>query len=308
MPGAAKRTIAVAVGVAVAVTVAIILMRTGESPAARPGSSQPTPAMPPPAKPRRAAVEGPGPGATANRGADEAAISPAEKAARVEKIKKDYEEIRAKTAADYSAAGARFPGGLNAFLRQLALLEREKRADLAAVLSPHELEDLELRETLAGQQIQRWLGDTPVSDEQRRAVFRLQREFDDRFALTFDVTPKALLERETARHRLQEEIRGLLGDALFASWLRGEGPDYANFVAFATREGLPAEMPLNLWRTKNEFIRRRLELAAQPLSSPQLAAAQNALARDIETRVLAIVGPAAMVTARKEILNWLPLR
>ena len=77
---------------------------------------------------------------------------------------------------------------------------------------------------------------------------------------------------------------------------------------FAAREELPADTPLNLWRAKNEFIRRRLELAAQPLPAQQLAAAQSALARDIEARVLGILGPAAMVSARKEILNWLPVR
>jgi hypothetical protein len=48
----------------------------------------------------------------------------------IARIESDYDEIRAKAAADYAAAGKAFPGGLNAFLRQLALLEREKGADL----------------------------------------------------------------------------------------------------------------------------------------------------------------------------------
>lgn len=305
MRGTAKRTVGLSVGVAVGLAVAVLILTTRTP-------SPPEPKLPAKKRPhveQRGPVSSEPPRKPAASSAPAASpLSPAEKAARVEKIKKDYEEIRTKAAADYSAAGPKFPGGLNAFLRQLALLEREKRADLAAMLSPRELEDLELRETLAGQQVQRWLGDSAATDEQRRAVFRLQREFDERFALTFDVTPKALLERETARHRLQEQMRELLGDALFASWLRGEGPDYAGFVSFAAREELPADIPLSLWRAKNEFIRRRLELAAQPMSPQQLASAQAALARDIEARVLGILGPAAMVSARKEILNWLPLR
>ena len=73
-------------------------------------------------------------------------LSPAEKAARVAQIRRDYDEIRAKTSADFAAAGTSYPGGLNAFLRQLALLEREKRRDFAAVLDPGELEDLEMKE------------------------------------------------------------------------------------------------------------------------------------------------------------------
>jgi len=48
-------------------------------------------------------------------------LSP-EKAARVEQIKRDYDDVRTKAAAEYSAAGRDFPGGLNGFLRQLTLL------------------------------------------------------------------------------------------------------------------------------------------------------------------------------------------
>lgn len=237
-------------------------------------------------------------------------LSTAEKARRVEKISRDYDEIRAKASADYSAAGPTFPGGLNAFLRQLALLEFEKRADLAAILSPPELEDLELRETTAGQLVQKWLGDTAATEAQRRAVFRLQRAFEEKFALTFDVAPPALLERETARHALQEQIHAVLGDALFAFWLQGEGGEYAQFVKFAATQGLPPETPLQLWRAKNEFTLKRLELHAQNterrLPAEQMRAAQSALAQQTEARILAIVGQGAMVAARSDVLGWLP--
>ena len=237
-------------------------------------------------------------------------LSPGEKAARVEKINRDYDEIRTKASADYSAAGPSFPGGLNAFLRQLALLEFEKRADLAAVLSPSELEDLEWRETTAGQLVQKLLGDTPATETQRRAVFRLQRAFEEKFALTFDVAPAALLQRETARHTLQEQIHAVLGDALFAAWLQGEGGDYAQFVKFAAVQGLPAEAPLQLWRAKNEYTLQRLELHAQNterrLPAEQMRAAQAALTQQTEARILAIVGQGAMPAARAEVLSWLP--
>jgi len=69
-------------------------------------------------------------------------LSPGEKAARVDQIKRDYDEIRAKLSAEFAAGRSNNPGGLNAFLQQLALLEREKRQDLAAVLDAAELEDL----------------------------------------------------------------------------------------------------------------------------------------------------------------------
>ncbi|MDO8540003.1 MAG: hypothetical protein Q7S40_06130 [Opitutaceae bacterium] len=301
-----------AIGIAVAIVVAVIALMTW-----RPGLAPPPVSSAPEAKsalnkrapdvevkpPRRKDVP---PAETRRSGLP--VLSAAEKAARVGKIKKDYDEIRNKTAADYSAAGSSFPGGLNAFLRQLALLEREKRADFAAVLSPEELEDLELRETNAGQAVQRWLADTVATDEQRRKVFRLQHTFEDRFALTFDLTPPALLERERIRHQTQEQILTVLGDALFDEWLRGEGPDFANFVKFAAQQGLPADASLNLWRAKNDFTLRRLELSTQKLPPDQMRAAQAALAQQTEARILGIVGPGALPLARREILGWLPGR
>ena len=234
-------------------------------------------------------------------------LTPEEKAARVEKIKRDYDEIRAKTSAEYSAAGAAFPGGLNAFLRQLALLEREKRADLAAVLTPQELEQLEMHETVAGQTVERLLGPTHATVEQRRTVFRLQREFEDRFALTFDLTPQALVERERGRQQVQEQIRAVLGDDLFGSWLFGEGEDYALFLAFAARHNLPPTAPLELRQVKNEFALRRLELnAAKGMTEEQRRAARANLAQQTEIRVASIIGQNALQAGRKDILSWLP--
>jgi hypothetical protein len=232
------------------------------------------------------------------------ALSPNEKSARIDKIKRDYDEIRAKASADYTAAGAGFPGGLNAFLRQLALLEREMRADFAAVLSPAELEDLEYRETAAGQLVQRLLGNTAAVDAQRRAVFRAQLEFDDRFALTFDTSPPALLERERARQTLQGAIAGLLGsDELFAAW----DADFARCRDFVSQQGLVGRVAWELWTAKNDFTLQRLALASQRgLPPEQLRIEQGNLTRQTETRVLGILGASAMDAARNDLLGWLP--
>jgi hypothetical protein len=226
---------------------------------------------------------------------------------RADKIRRDYDEMTAKFSADYSAAGNAFPGGLSAYLRQLALLQREKHKDLAALLTPRELEDLEMRDTPAGQTVAQQLGDTAATEEQRRAVFRLQKEFEDQYALIFDLTPPALLARETDRQALQQKIRAVLGDDLFGSWLRGEGPDYAGFVAFVQQAGLAAGTALDLWRSKSDFVAARLQLKARTdLAPPQLAEAERALNAQALTRVTGLLGPAAVAGPAREILTWLP--
>ncbi len=234
-------------------------------------------------------------------------LSPAEKTVRIAEIKRDYDDIRAKASMDYTTAGTSFPGGLNAFLRQLALLEREKRLDFAAVLTPRELEDLEFRETNAGQLTQKLLGESAATEEQRRAAFRVQLEFEDRFALTFDTTPPALLERERARCETQEKVRAVLGDDLFATWLKGEGPEFGLFSTFVAQQGLPPTTAMELWRAKIEFTLQRLEVAAQSnLTAEQARIAHADVARQSQARVMAILGPGAMQAAGQEVLGWLP--
>lgn len=232
----------------------------------------------------------------------------ADKAARIDKIRRDYDEIRTKMSADYGAAGDKFPGGVSAFLKQLALLEREMHADFAAVLTPRELEDYEMSESPTGQALRRRLGDAAVTDEQRRAVFRLQREFDDRFALVFDVSPSALAERTKLQQQVREKVRVLVGDAVFATWLSAEDPSYAAMRTMAAQAGLPGTTVEELWRIKNEFILGRLEIAAQAgLTAPQRAAMQTALADQTRSRVAVLVRPEALQPGN-EALAWLPSR
>jgi hypothetical protein len=271
------------------------------------GSSPDQPGVAGPTSPGGKTTPAPGGTGTTKTARPKLNLTAAEKQARIEQIKRDYTEVRNKASAEFAAAGANFPGGLNAFLRQLALLEREMHEDYAAFLEPHELEDLEMRDTTAGQLVQRVLGDTPASEEKRREAFRLYRAFENEFALTFDLTPPALLARERERIATQEKIRSTLGDQLFGSWLRGEGPEFGQMTEFAARHGLPPDAPLNLWRARNDLTIRRLELATQPGLTPDaLRQAQELLTRQAEARVLAIIGSGALETARQEALGWLP--
>lgn len=234
--------------------------------------------------------------------------SDADRLARADKIRRDYDEMTTKFSADYAAAGNAFPGGLSAYLKQLALLQAERRKDLAALLTPNELEELEMRESSAGQTVQKLLSGTAASDEQRRAAFRAQKEFEDRFALTFDLSPAALATREAARQATQQKIRAVLGDEVFGAWLSGEGTDYAGFATFTKQQGLASSVALDLWRVKSEFTLARLQLKARTdLVPAQIAEADRVLASQALTRVTGLIGPAAVAGPGRELLTWLPM-
>jgi hypothetical protein len=151
-------------------------------------------------------------------------LTAAEKAARVAKIRADYDAIRKDVTAELDAAGSASLAGpgpfgeTRVFLRRLVLLQREERDDLAHVLDARELEDLELRESPAGQLVVARLAATSATEVQCRSVFRLEREFDERFGFVFDLTPDALAERARLRRETDEKIRAVLGQELFQIW------------------------------------------------------------------------------------------
>jgi hypothetical protein len=242
--------------------------------------------------------------ATATPGA-RAGLS-ADKLERLAKIRRDYDEIRMKMSAEFAAAGDKYPGGLNAFLKQLALLEREMHADFAAALTPAELEDYEMAESTTGKALAGRFGAVATSEEQRRTLFRWQKEFDDRFALVFDVTPMALVERVKVQQAMREKVRAMLGDEDYAKWLQAEDASYAGMRTLALQQGLSTKAVSELWRAKDEWTQRKLEIAAQPGLTPEQRAAMHAsLAQQTRARVSALLG-VDILSAGHEALVWLP--
>lgn len=251
----------------------------------------------------RVAVERKG-AAEAKMGAGE--LSAEEKNARIEKIRRDYEEMRTKVSADYAAAGAAFPGGLNGFLRQLALLEREMRADIAQVLTVSELEDYEMRETTTGKNLAQRLAGLSLAEDTQRAVFRLMREFDDRFSLVFDVSAPALLERTRVQQAMWANVRARIGDEAFGQFVRPDDASLGEIQAAAARLGWPAHVTDELWRIKTELVLRRLEIAAQPgLTPEQRAVMRSAHGAQTRSRVIALTGPDVLVPG-SVAFGWVP--
>ncbi|MDP3070662.1 MAG: hypothetical protein Q8N18_10250 [Opitutaceae bacterium] len=149
------------------------------------------------------------------------ALSALEKSARVDAIRRDYEELRRRVAGELAATEAATVADAKVLLRQLALLENELHADLARVLDAAELEEFELRESTTGVRVTQRLAGTGASEAQRRAVFRAQRAFDLKYAFALELGVEALAERERARRETEARIRAVLGEAGFAAWSGG---------------------------------------------------------------------------------------
>jgi hypothetical protein len=221
----------------------------------------------------------------------------------MQKIKDDYDELTLAVLGGLGGDENGRAGPSDTLLRQLALLEQERRRDIAATMTPREFEDLELKESAAGRLVDRALKGTNVSDEQRREVFRLQREFELQFDGRREAAPLTYLEREQVRQRTQERIRAVLGEDLFRVWLAAADDLYAVTAA----RGVPTQIARDLMQTRDDYNMRVLSLQVAPgLAADQRLAARRQLAEETRSRAAAILGPQLYQTAHAELLTWLP--
>lgn len=158
----------------------------------------------------------------------------AEKRAKLRGITQDYDEMMAK----FGASGVQ----LASDKEKVRLLKAERDRDIAALLTPDELADYELRTSPASATLRSRYGDAIESEEDFRKLYALQKAFDDKFptdALMGRVTPEAMRARSDAQQQLQSDIRSALGDDKYAALRRASDPELKTLDSLVSRVGLP---------------------------------------------------------------------
>lgn len=159
---------------------------------------------------------------------------PDEKLERIDRIHADYgdmtDDIRARSG-----------GLLLATDREmLALLDQECRKDVAAILTAEELERYDMLNSVTARTLRARLATFAPSETEFRALFRLQREFDERFALPSGAADDAAQrDRTAAEAALNARIKAALGDVRYAEYRRQQDTGYRVAARIAERFGLP---------------------------------------------------------------------
>jgi len=186
------------------------------------------------------------------------------------------------------------------------MLDREQRADLAKILTPRELEDWEINCTQSGRQVIASLADLLVSDDERRAIFRQQSGFDREISSVGRLTSEEAVAFLTARLTMYEQMRAVLGEQRFASYLARDDTSYQRFTVVAKEQAQPADVATQLWRIKFEYMIRSNELAAQMSANAEARGRQSAaLQKEIISRITALVGENAL-REHTAAFDWLP--
>lgn len=227
---------------------------------------------------------------------------PAAKRDGLRRIQQDYDEMMAK----FSANGIQ----LASDKQRLALLRTERDRDIAALLTPSELAEYELRTSNTSLALRAKLGDAIQSEDDFRKLYALQKAFDDKFALDPSgprPSQDFLQQRAAAERQLQDEFRTALGDEKFASLQRASDQELRALDALATRLNLPAG-------TADRIAASREALAAESqrinndssLAMPERRAKLQELASRARTELAQTLGSEA-ADAYAQRAAWLSL-
>ena len=235
-----------------------------------------------------------------------------EKIARVDAIVKDYAE-QLKELISPGPPGTIKPGdivtlrkAMGTLPKAMALLNQERHADLAKILTPQEVEDLELRWSSSGLRMLGSLADIPVSNDELRMLIQLQASFDRDHENTSGMGGAVLDAREKARYTTDRQMRAILGDERFLAYLVRDDPIYKRFLGMTDELAQPSAVATRLWEAKGEYFIHHGELAAQFRSDYQHRdESMAALGSEVVAQINALVGDAA-IRNHPDAFNWLP--
>ena len=226
---------------------------------------------------------------------------PRQKIDQLQRIEDDYAEMM--SAIRSAMGGVTLPGDLE----KLALLARERRADLAAVLTPEELADYELRSSPITNYLRSRLTTFDATEAEFRAIFAAHQALSDKFpggAQTAMMDDSQ--QRNTAQKEFNDQLRAGLGDARYADFLRETNNEFKQLNRFVQRESLAPDTATQAFGFRDTVERESNRIYDDAtLNAGQKRTALQTLAQNTRTQLNALLGPVAGPAYVKIADQWL---
>lgn len=221
-----------------------------------------------------------------------------EKIDAIARIERDYGELTAEAWARRRGNAAT---SMDAVMQSQQMMEREKLADLAAVLTPDELAQYEQRNSPSARTLINNLRNVDVTEAEYAQIYTAQKSFDAANPTRASMDGVTYAQRMSAQLALSEQVRSVLGDARFYAYLEGSDQNYAQ-VARAL-EPFPAVTPARLY----QVYQLQIELQGLMMQSsrdgpppPEKVAEMRTTVETYNQRLESLVGAAAAEAYRKQ--------
>ncbi|MDF3056158.1 MAG: hypothetical protein K0R17_373 [Rariglobus sp.] len=194
---------------------------------------------------------------------------------------------------------------------KIRFLQEEKKRDLAAILTPQEMADYELRMSPTAQQLSWKMNRFDGSEDEYRKIFALQQAFDstqqlDAWGNPIGQSPDDWKKRQDAEKQLGAQIKEALGAERYAEYLRSQNHEYQQLATAAKRLSLPPETATQVYNLRNEVAAESQRIADNTsLGNDQKKQALADLAKKIRGQVRASLGEEAAQVYLKNGMHWL---
>jgi hypothetical protein len=144
---------------------------------------------------------------------------------------------------------------------KLAELDKAMHAEFAAVLTPQEMEDFDLRMSRTAQQLQNGLTAFNPTEAEYRALYKLQAAFDAQYSPLYGaVQGEDARTRMQARNQLQEDIKATLGPDRYADYERATDYNYRQAAQLVARLNMPPETANDLYAIQKEYTQKQRDV------------------------------------------------
>lgn len=223
-----------------------------------------------------------------------------EKVRQIEAINTDYNEMSA-LARDRSKGVL-----LKADKERLRLLEKEKRADLAAVLTPEELVEYDLRGSPTASSVRSRLRNFEPTEAEYRALTSLYLEIDLKYGMPSYLTAQDQALRQAEEKNLPGKIQAVLSPERYAEYKIVTDGAYRETTSFLTSANLDPKLARDVLGVKQDLVRRADAIRDDAaLTAEQKNVQLAALGKEADTRLTATLGDSKFAAYKKSIGSWM---
>jgi hypothetical protein len=214
-----------------------------------------------------------------------------EKIDAVQRIRQDYSDLKAQIYAEMG--GVMLPSDRE----KIALLDQEQRADLAAALTPEEMQQYDLRNSPTAQRLRNQLAYFNPSEQEFLAIYNLQSQFDQSHNVSTmggATTQEQYRQRQADQQQVQDQIKAVLGDQRYAEYRQSTDPGFQTANRIVSTLQLPAQNASATWTLQQSVQQQasaiRTDRAVPPDQRAQALAALAAQADQQLTTLLTADG------------------
>lgn len=178
---------------------------------------------------------------------------------------------------------------------KLALLDREKKADLAAILTPQELDDYEMRSSPITNRLRSAMSLMDASEQEFQTIFRIQQKYDADLnparqgvtIYTSDMTQK----RDEAQKQVQADLVNALGATRAAEYERDSNYEFQGLARLAQTGKITMDAAVQAYDLRSSVTADSTKIAADAsLTGEQKLAALQKLVQDTKAQLTSTLG------------------